>query len=202
MKVRSSWCFPTTTFHVYVWQGHHFYLAKSKRHSHAPHLLEHAGCFGLVERTVWETAELPSVARAVRTPVDVSALWLGSFAWGAPAAVTALLCHLARTCRLHSWGNLGTSHLQWRVQVLLPWAWEDCAVVGLMSLLLSSAGVLCRVISADFEAQSTMLHSTLLMPSAPHVGCSQSRGSIRAYIVWSSPKCADPPTPEFAALWV
>ena len=51
-------------------------------------------------------------------------------------------------------------------------------------------------------AQSTMLHSTLLMPSAPHVGCSQSRGSIRAYIVWDSPKCADPPTPEVAALWV
>ena len=102
-----SWCFLTTTFHLYVWQARHFPLATSKCHNHASHLLEHAGCVGLVERTVWETAELPSVARAGRTPVKVSALLLGSFAWGAPAAVTALLCHLARTCRLHSWGKLG-----------------------------------------------------------------------------------------------
>ena len=47
-----------------------------------------------------------------------------------------------------------------------------------------------------------MLHSTLLMPTAPDASRSQSMGSMRTHFVWNSPNCADPLTPEVTALWV
>ena len=81
----------------------------------------------------------------MRTPVEVSALLLGSFAWGAPAAVTALLCHLARTCTAGVSLEIMAAVQGPNVAVLLPWTRVDFAAVGMKCLPHDSAGELCTV---------------------------------------------------------